>query len=320
MPASKTRVKPRRLGGSPRRPRPEQPASAREATPQRLFIVDDHPLAVEAFEYYIQQFPECGFVFAGSADRNYEDLPERVDKAEADVVLIDVMLHSSKHQRLTNPLFSATDACRSLRKHLGSRVKLVLHTHLPEMQAQVANADADGCLVKMSVQDALARLRIPQPPQKPFGVGLDLSPDANKVRVLDDQGSTLLEFYVEPTPFALLFYLAEERRRGAEGRPRGASPWLVPTEDGGNNWRIAQARLWSEICLKSKSEHYSRDQLDGAALTGWRHKINLNVKGQLENTLVIAGAPGRGQRRLCELDGHFRQQAMHLPQLSPNPA
>ena len=71
----------------------------------RVFAVDATPLVLEALADLLTMAPERDLVYVGGAQRNTSDLPERVRQAQADVVLVDLILVSelTPHEARRNP-------------------------------------------------------------------------------------------------------------------------------------------------------------------------------------------------------------------------
>lgn len=115
--------------------------------------------------------------------------------------------------------------------------------------------------------------------------GLEVYEQSREIVVTGDRASTK-RIYLEPTLFAFLYYLAEERAQGEEG-------WLVK-HGNKKDYQILRADLWESICTEFEGRHNP----DNQAITRFATLINKKVSRyhDLDSEPLIK-VPNRGKQR-----------------------
>lgn len=261
----------------------------------RVFVVDDDESIAEELDTFVKEHPACRVRVVGTIDRNPSNLAELVRRAKADVVLVDLNLGGElKHPRQAVDIYNGFKACQTLRLKLRNDVKIVAHTMYETLRRETLDEGGAHCfLLKGKVKDLVTALRdvysgrAPGPPQLPQLVSqVELTTAQRSVLVHVKGRLRPFGFKLMPVAFALLWYLAEERRSGA-------SDWLTLSGAKNANWKIGNPVVWTEVSQASSSEFSTYAELDGEALARWRNMINSKLEGRLDVHLIVVSKMGR---------------------------
>jgi DNA-binding NarL/FixJ family response regulator len=261
----------------------------------RIYIVDDSGFRVEALRRLIEETPEQDLECAGDCRANPPDLADRIQKAKADVVLVDLALALGVKpeivvkEAITSGLFAIT----ALRARFGKTVKLIAYSAYMQFRDGALEAGANTFMTLSSNEEIQATIHAviyadPPPPSDmftPTGLALFFETEERYAIVIGDRANSQ-KLPLEPKLFAFLYYLAEERACGETG-------WVEKTENE-ELYHMRCKEFWHSVC-----DRFGGGYQPGDLLKKWRRRINEMFEQYLlkEGLREIITGPGRGQRQ-----------------------
>jgi len=272
----------------------------------RIFYLEDEETDRHGIERMCELTPEGDLAYAGFAAANTPDLADRVQETQADMAIIDLILHTEQlrdnaEQALNNPPTSGVCAIEVLRRRFGPRLKIMALTHFPEWTRRALDAGADTVIKKGASFDelrtAIRNLVAGKTPSS-FGIGepvsltLFIEPDQRSFVVGGERGKTP-ELELGPLPMTFLIYLAEERNAGAANYVKRTTAGMVP----------AHMNIWESIARRmggSRGLDANHVLLDPAR---WAAQINQKLRPFLAQSPkpLILGPLKRGARATYSL-------------------
>jgi hypothetical protein len=266
----------------------------------KAFVVDNDPSQLAYWHDYTTWNPDCGIEIVGQCDFLPDDLPDRVRKSGARLVLLDVHFGGTNLNNLP-PDNNGFDAAQKLRDVFGTAIKIVLMSAFPHLRQRALDAPVDGFLEKEGMEDMIKKLMAgipPSPSARPAIVRLELTPGRRQARLLDAEGRPFI-LQLQAASYALLWYLVEQRQAGERDwltRP----PHQLRTDV---RYTVRRSDRWRYmvVTLGVNAERARVDSIKASAVNDWTFQINREARGCCDDDLIDSsqGAPtARGGRVL----------------------
>lgn len=309
----------RRRTPSPRRARAKPARSRRRQTAGtiRLYLIEDQLNFVDALRTS-PALPAHNIKLVGTSPRNFPDLPKRVSRAKADVVLIDINLGPARKLQevdVGDPLHNGLAACETLKRNV-SNIRIVVWSVFKDAKESALAAGADHFFEDRNpslatVLQTIKRVARNQPVMTRSStaavgrvVGLRLMTRDRRLTAEDAAGGTA-SVKLKPVGFALVWYLALERLAGSSGwlRPEYPSRDLV--------YLIEKPGVWRHICAAAGVAGHN-DVIPNTILNNWKTGVreSLRIYGKIELFGSSQGRPSRPPH--CSLVPSITQTAINI--------
>jgi DNA-binding NarL/FixJ family response regulator len=269
--------------------------------PIQVFLLEDHEGAQEALTELLSRTPAGDLIVVGGHNRNSSDLPDRVNKTQAQVVLADLVLIPGIPDTAARKQVEAwgISAIEALRRHCHSDLKIVAYSNWSHLRNEALAAGADAFLSKAATAAEIRQMiryvmgRVPAPPEDPDNFGrvtaLELFPDQREFIVRGDRRTDPLGLDV--APFAFLHYLALERQRNAQY-------WVERvqcSQDSVSQYRMQEPELWKTVAQRhGVGAAFWEENIDTANIAQWAMKIHNQLRRWHNNAkkLALIRVPG----------------------------
>ena len=257
----------------------------------RNFLVDDQEIVIAGLTSVLR--PVKPLKVVGSNTAITQDLPDLIEKARADVVVVDVVIGQGMKPK--SEAFGIV-GIRRIRRKFGPEMGIIAYSGYPEddFKELCLQAGADQYIIKnRELRPLVDSLRKQQYKQHSYIKSLKLE-CANTlsatVEICNENGelsSTIIG--LTANEFALLYYLAQERSRGE-------SDWLAREHSSQKTppYRFKNAALWKQICstLEARfAEKWENDNISHCV-----HDIKSRIQGWGSSSymeLIIVPGGGR---------------------------
>jgi CheY-like chemotaxis protein len=260
--------------------------------PFRVFIVDDSPAIVEGLGVLLAQTPEGDILYVGGHTQNSPDLPQRVRDAQANVVLLDLNLRDGTHLKAAkrHSETSGFAVYRALQQSSGPPLKIIGYSMWSDYRGEAQQYGFHGFVSKAASVAEIRQAIRGDISTDPFHLGritgLELFV-AHREFVLHGVRSTG-PIGLEPSPFALLYYLTLERQQNAQD-------WAL--REGGKRigqgdpqYHMTALAVWKNV-NKACGGMLQGDQgeyLPAAKIAPWATKINAAVRSWHDQSRTIS--------------------------------
>jgi CheY-like chemotaxis protein len=281
-----------------------RPAAAKSKT--RIFVVEDDPNLRKLLRHVFSGHDE--FLWVDERADVTSDLTEAIRKAEADVVIMDVVFGPS----LAYKTQSRIDAVRAVRGFFGRRIGIVIYTGWADLFESACLAAGADQYVDKSNPDALIDA-IRNCKDHDAIVGLKI----------EDGRSVTLDVWhkgvAQPArvrlsnaaDIAILHYLAHERlNSGVNWLARGGP---------GQPYHFRQENVWSAICRFHLTRAADRWESQDIARAAGNVNAAVRQQAQLASKIHLICVPGSGNREIgmYRLNEFIEPSSVALPSV-PN--
>jgi len=262
--------------------------------PIRVFLLEDHEGGQEALTELLSRTPEGDLIVVGGDNRNSEDLPEKVNKSQADVVLADLILVPGVPDTAARKRCEAwgINAIETLRLSCQNTLKIIAYSNWSHLRNEALQAGADNFLSKAATAADIRQMirhvmgRVPSPPEDLNNLGrittLELFPNQRKFVIRGDRSTDPVG--LDAAPFAFLHYLALERQQNAQH-------WverIQTPQDSVSQYRMQESDIWKTVAQRHNVKAvFWKEKIDTSNISQWATKIRNQLLRWQDNTKKI---------------------------------
>lgn len=265
---------------------------------KRIFLVDDQEVVLEGITSVIREAKP--FKVVGTHNEISEDLPDMIERARAEVVVIDVKFGSGMDPK--KEAFGIV-GIRRIRRRFGPALGIIAYAGYTEDEFEqlCLRAGADQYISKdYGLKPLLESLGKQKYKQHSYikSLQLDCGSQLSVTVEISNQDGEIKsgKMTLNANEFALLYYLAQERSRGE-------SDWLAKELSSQKTppYRFKNLSLWKQVCSSLQARSAERWENDNISHCVFDIKARIHGAASSSHMELIM-VPGGGRHSLLQSD------------------